>query len=69
MKEKRQALYVLFQEENIDKAKEHARQHMAQSVVDYEIESIKETNILDVFAQREAMEELSRLGASIEVRT
>lgn len=49
MKERRKALYVLFQEENIDRCKEHAREHMSGCVCDYEIESIKETKILDVF--------------------
>ena len=49
MKERRKALYVLFQEENIDRCKEHAREYMKGCVCDYEIESIKETKILDVF--------------------
>lgn len=48
-KERKQAMYVLFREETIDKAKEHAREYMKGSVVDYEIEAIKETKILDVF--------------------
>ena len=50
LKERRKAMYVLFQEEGIDKAKEHARDHMRGCVIDYEIEAIKETKILDVFA-------------------
>ena len=50
MKERRKAMYVLFQEVSIDKAKEHAREHMRGCVTDYEIEAIKETKILDVFA-------------------
>ena len=33
----------------IDKAKEHARSYMKGSVVNYEIEAIKETKIIDVF--------------------
>lgn len=49
MKERRKALYVLFQEENIDRCKEHAREYMKGCVCDYEIEFIKETKILDVF--------------------
>ena len=49
MKERRKAMYVLFQEESIDKAKEHAREHMRGCVTDYEIVAIKETKILDVF--------------------
>lgn len=49
LKERRKAMYVLFQEEDIDKAKEHAREHMRGCVTDYEIEAIKETKILDVF--------------------
>lgn len=49
MKERRKAMYVLFQEVDIDKAKEHAREHMRGCVTDYEIEAIKETKILDVF--------------------
>ena len=50
LKERRKAMYVLFQEEDIDKAKEHARDHMRGCVIDYEIGAIKETKILDVFA-------------------
>lgn len=49
MKERRKALYVLFQEENIDRCKEHAHEYMKGCVCDYDIESIKETKILDVF--------------------
>ena len=49
LKERRKAMYVLFQEEDIDKAKEHAREHMRGCVTDYEIEAIKETKIIDVF--------------------
>ena len=49
MKERRKALYVLFQEENIDRCKEHAHEYMKGCVCDYVIESIKETKILDVF--------------------
>ena len=49
MKERRKAMYVLFQEESIDKAKEHAREHMRGCVTGYEIVAIKETKILDVF--------------------
>lgn len=48
-KDKRHPMHILFQEENIDKAKEDARKYMAGSVVDYEIQSIKETDIIDVF--------------------
>ena len=48
MKEHRVPLYVLFQEESIDAAKEHAREYMKGAVVDYEIEAIRETKILDV---------------------
>lgn len=48
-KERKNSMYVLFRETTIDKAKESARKHMAASVVDYEIEAIKETKILDVF--------------------
>lgn len=48
-KERKNSMYVLFRETTIDKAKEAARKHMAASVVDYEIEAIKETKILDVF--------------------
>lgn len=49
MKEKRSPFHVLFQEESIDKAKEHAREHMRGCVMDYEIVSIKQTSILNVF--------------------
>ncbi len=48
-KEKRTPMFVLFQEEDIDKAKEHAREHMRGCVTDYEIVSIKQTSILNVF--------------------
>ena len=48
-KEKRSALYVLFRDATIDKAKEHAREYMKGAVTDYEIEAIKETKIIDVF--------------------
>ena len=48
-KDKRHPMHILFQEESIDKAKEHAREYMAGSFTDYEIQSIKETDILDVF--------------------
>ena len=48
-KEHRSAMYVLFRDETIDKAKEHAREYMKDTMTDYEIESIKETKILDVF--------------------
>ncbi len=53
MKEKRSPFHVLFQEESIDKAKEHAREHMRGCVTDYEIVAIKETKILDVFVGTE----------------
>lgn len=48
-KEKRTPMFVLFQEEDIDKAKQHARDHMKGSLMDYEIVVIKETKIVDVF--------------------
>lgn len=47
-REKRNAMYVLFRDATIDKAKEHARDYMKTAVTDYEIEYIKETKILDV---------------------
>ena len=40
--------FVLFRAESIDKAKEHAREHMRLSFLEYEIEYIKETKIVDV---------------------
>ena len=46
--EHRNPMFVLFRAESIDKAKEHAREHMRLSVVEYEIEYIKETRIVDV---------------------
>lgn len=52
-KERRNAMYVLFQDTTIDKAKEQARAYMAGSVIDYEIEAIKETKLLDVFMNGE----------------
>ena len=67
-KERKNSMYVLFRDLTIDKAKEAARKHMAASVVDYEIEAIKETKILDVFMERTATENLGKLGADkIEV--
>lgn len=48
-KERRNAMYVLFRDDSIDKAKEHARSYMKGSDVNYEIEAIKETKIIDVF--------------------
>ena len=48
-KEHRTAQYVLFRDTTIDGAKESAREHMRQTPIDYEIESIKETKILDAF--------------------
>lgn len=48
-KEKRTPMFVLFQEEDIDKAKQHARDHMKGSLMDYEIVVIKETKIVNVF--------------------
>lgn len=48
-KEHRTAQYVLFRDTTIDGAKESARDHMRQTLIDYEIESIKETKILDAF--------------------
>lgn len=52
-KERKNSMYVLFRDLTIDNAKEAARKHMAASVVDYEIEAIKETKILDVFVGTE----------------
>lgn len=67
-KERKNSMYVLFRDLTIDKAKEAARKHMAASLVDYEIEAIKETKILDVFMERTATENLGKLGADkIEV--
>ena len=47
-KEKRHPVQVLFQEATLDKAKEAAHRHMGQSMCDYELFSIKETDIVDV---------------------
>lgn len=49
--ERRNLMYVLFRDTTIDMAKEAARKYMAASVVDYEIEAIKETKIKDVFVK------------------
>ena len=46
--ERRNPKFVLFRAESIDKAKEHAREHMRRSILEYEIEYIKETKIVDV---------------------
>ena len=48
-KEKRSPNYVLFRQPDIDNAKEKAHDHMRRCMVDYEIEFIKETKIVDVF--------------------
>ncbi len=48
-KERKNAMYVLFRDSTIDKAKEAARKHMTAAVEDYEIEAIKETKIKEVF--------------------
>ena len=47
--EKRSPLHVMFRQYNIDDAKKEARLYMKESMVDYEIEFIKETKIIDVF--------------------
>lgn len=52
-KERKQAMYVLFRDGNIDKAKEHAREYMKAAITDYDIEFIKETGIIDVIRQAE----------------
>ena len=46
--ERRNPKFVLFRAESIDKAKEHAREHMRLSFLEYEIEYIKKTKIVDV---------------------
>lgn len=46
--ERRNPKFVLLRAESIDKAKEHAREHMRLSFLEYEIEYIKETKIVDV---------------------
>ena len=47
--EKRAPLHVMFREQDFDEAKKAARLYMKESLVDYEIEFIKETKIMDVF--------------------
>ena len=47
--EKRAPLHVMFREQDFDEAKKAARNYMNDSMVDYEIEFIKETKIMDVF--------------------
>ena len=39
----------MFRENDFDEAKKAARNYMNDSMVDYEIEFIKETKIMDVF--------------------
>lgn len=46
-KEKRHPMHVLFEEEDIDRAKEHARDYMRGSLLDYDIASIRETGIIE----------------------
>lgn len=67
-KEKRNAMYVLFRDATIDKAKEHAREYMKAAITDYEIEFIKETAILDVLMERTALDKLTEMGATVEVK-
>lgn len=47
--EKRAPMHVMFREQDFDEAKKAARLYMKESLVDYEIEFIKETKIMDVF--------------------
>ena len=47
--EKRAPLHVMFRENDFDEAKKAAKTYMNESMVDYEIEFIKETKIMDVF--------------------
>lgn len=47
--EKRAPLHVMFRENDFDEAKKAAKTYMNESIVDYEIEFIKETKIMDVF--------------------
>ena len=47
--EKRAPLHVMFREQDFDEAKKAARLYMKDSLMDYEIEFIKETKIMDVF--------------------
>ena len=47
--EKRAPLHVMFRENDFDEAKKAAKTYMKESMVDYEIEFIKETKIMDVF--------------------
>ena len=48
-KEKRSNVVYLVQAESLDKARQHVKDVMAKTMVDYEVISISETPIMDVF--------------------
>lgn len=50
-KEKKTLVTYLFQAVNIDKARSYIKEFMSNSMTDYDVHSISETQILDIFEQ------------------
>lgn len=50
-KEKRTLVTYLFQATNIDKARSYIKEFMSNSMTDYDVASISETQVLDIFEQ------------------
>lgn len=50
-KEKKTLTTFLFQAANIDKARSYIKEFMSNSMVDYDVASISETQVLDIFEQ------------------
>jgi hypothetical protein len=48
-KEKRSNVVYLVQAESLDKARQYVKNVMAKTMIDYEVVSISETHIMDVF--------------------
>ena len=50
-KEKKTLTTFLFQAANIDKARSYIKEFMSNTMVDYDVASISETKVLDIFEQ------------------
>lgn len=50
-KEKKTLVTYLFQAANIDKTRSYIKEFMSNSMTDYDVHSISETQILDIFEQ------------------
>lgn len=50
-KEKKTLVAYLFQAANIDKARSYIKEFMSNSMTDYDVASISETQVLDIFEQ------------------